>query len=371
MVSISLLHCEPTTSLTKIYRSAIIKSLKNKIMNVTSKQLLPPIDLTPQKFTDCQQIGIAIAVICMIGALLVIGIGIAGYLKVESFTTFSKTRSLIMIGSGAGTLLFIGGIGGIRYCMTQPPLLIRTPNSLKKNEWIAKLNVISPQGNYYDLTGANKVPTSIDGNHIALPTFGTYPNYRQTLISRPNLTVRLPISQLSAFPQTIQDLFKYDYDIELYVLIYMDITNPSKERNLVLHHMALSDFNRSSHSWCQCDAEVGIYDPKGIKRARKDGIPFGSTKNFKIIRHDNAVSPNNCRFEIEEGVPTSSFYTAARFRNRVVAFYSVLLHDNKSSECQIINKAILKNKLSEGIQVLEQEGSPCAEEFKKLFAYYS
>lgn len=339
-------------------------------MNVTSRYLLRPIDLTPQKFTDCQQIGIAIAIIFTIGALLIIGIGVAGHLKVGSLAHLSKTHSIIMMGAGAGTLFFIAGIGGIRYFMTRPLPVIRPPNSLKKNEW-DKLNVgRSHVENYYDLTGTNKQPSYNAGGDITLPTFGTYKSYSTTIITQPDLSVGLPATQLSAFPQRIQDLFKYDAEIELYVLIYSDNTNLSENRNLILHHMALHEFDPNQHSWLQCEAEIGIYDPQGIKRASQEAIPFESTKDFNVILHGTSVSPNNCIFKLDQTVSISSFYTAARFRNRNVAFYTVLLRDSDSPEVRKINNAISQDKLSDCVHLLEQEGSPCAEEFKKLFAYY-
>lgn len=347
-------------------------------MQPSYRSLYPSPGLLHQEYTTCQCISIALAVITLLGLLLVVGIGAAGYVKADPFIQLGLTQSIVMMASG--TIFTIVGIGAIGYFLTRPPSGLcqseSTTESTKykqlKQQWKERLNVADGHKGEYDLTDDR---SGFDYNFvsdISLPTFGTYGSYGSTLIERPSLSVRLPPSQLPAFPQAIQELFKNEPRIELYVLVYPDHINKKGDRNLILHRMALPEFDISKHSWLESEIEMGIYGPQGIIEACQDeAIPFDSTKSLRAILHitgrcQTCISPNNCLFKVDPQALTSSFYTAAHFNGRAVAFYTVLLR----TETAVEDFKKVENKLPDLIAFLQKPDFPFAREIKRLFAYY-
>lgn len=338
---------------------------------------------------NCKKIVVALAIIFSICALIVIAVGIAGYLHPESLNDLSKLHSITMMVVGSATLLLsIAGIGTLLYLNTHrkeevETLLPREPNPLTRENWENGLNLgyvseFFPKE--YNLTAPGQQVAPASYNSEALPTFGNYP-YPEGLIYAPCFGVRLPRSQLQGFPQDIQDLFKNCPNVELFFLIYNDNKDLTTRRNLVLHRMAHPTYNPDQKPVgyeLKCTAQVGLFAPKGIHGRNEEGtLPIDKgLRDFTVWMHKTSeasgygTSPNNCVFEIQSGVSTCNFYTAAQFEGRSVAFYTLLIRDKKSQEAALLQQAMEKEHLSASLEVLSQENSPCSADVKKLFAYY-
>lgn len=258
--------------------------------------------------------------------------------------------------------------------------VIRPPNPLSAKEWEQRLTILPPNPNFcgYNLIDPTQPPAPQAKNEcIALPTLGNYKKEYLDLPHRPALGVRLPSSQLPAFPQNIQNLFQADSEIELYFLIYDDSGAMGTQRNLVLHHMVLPEYDNQKSLWCPI--EIGIFESQGVEKPKND-INF-LADNRLVCSHVHlhpdpddptlsAISPDNCILVPSPKAPVSSFYTAARFRGCAVAFYTLLIQNRQSPEGKTILEASQHKPFSVALQALQAENSPCAAEVKKLFAYY-
>ncbi len=60
-----------------------------------------------QEFSTCKRLGFAIAIILGLGALAVVGTGVAGYLNVGSLSHLGQVNSIAMMASGGGSALFL------------------------------------------------------------------------------------------------------------------------------------------------------------------------------------------------------------------------------------------------------------------------
>ncbi len=274
------------------------------------------------------------------------------------------------------------------------PPIIRPPNPLTAEEWEQKLNILPSNPNFcgYNLIDPTQPPAPNAKNGcISLPTFGNYKQGYRDITHRPAMAVRLTPTQLSAFPKQIQDIFQADPEIELYFLIFDDSGAMSKERNLVLHHMAIPEYDCNKqiqspvpglkNAGCEgfaCPVGVGIFESRGVENIIKDTmLAHNHLKKTHVHLHPDkgvsmAISPDNSILVTSSKAPVSSFYTAARFRARSVAFYTLLVRDRRSPEGQTISilDAFQQKPLSAILQALQADNSPLAAEVKKLFAYY-
>lgn len=335
-----------------------------------------------------KHISVALFTIFLICALIVTAVGVTGYLRPEALN-ISKMHSITII--VGGSILFFFLVSTLLFLNTphkeeieeEPEIpLPKKPNPLTPEEWGRTLNL-----EYTWAAGTNELnlidPSKASapkafGGCRALPAFGNYPyKFCGAAFIYPNLSVRLPPSQLEGFPLPIQNLFKNRPNVELFFLIYSDDDDTTLPRNLVLHRMALSNPQKLTTQGIKCQAKVGLFDSKGIVALQgKNALPLDTgLREFtlhihKTLASDFGISPNNCAFRIQPGVSTYSFYTAAQFAGRSVAFYTLLIRNSFSKEAALLSEACNKSSLAESIAVLSQEGSPCAEDVTKLFAYY-
>ena len=271
----------------------------------------------------------------------------------------------------------------------KPPIapVIRPPNPLSAEEWDQRLEIAPSAGSNSCFSGYNLIeptlppaPTTIARKMLALPTFGNYEHHFQDLIYRPVMAVCLPSSQLPAFPKEIQELFQAAPEIELYFLIYDDSRTQCTKRNLVLHDMVIPEYDaaqKTKTNGLWYPIEVGLFAAQGVEKPadKKEMLAVGHLKTFHAHLHPckkegTAISPNTCILNLSPEAPLSSFYTAARFRGRSVAFYTLLIRNVQSPEGQLIQKAIDLKPLSTTLQALQAENSPCSAEVQKLFSFY-
>lgn len=258
----------------------------------------------------------------------------------------------------------------------KPPVIL-PPNPLTAQEWDESLHILPPNPNFcgYNLIDPTQPPAPNAKNGcIALPTFGNYKSKYLDILHRPAMGVRLPLSQLRAFPQPIQDLFQTDPETELYFFIFDDSGAMNQQRNLVLHHMVIPEYD--NNAWMRCPIEVGIFECQGIEKPinHPDRLALNRLTRSHVHLHPDeaeplAISPDNCIFVPSPKAPVSSFYTAARFRGRSVAFYTLLIRDLRSPEGKMIQAALQHKLLSAVLQALQLENSPSATQIKKLFTY--
>lgn len=276
--------------------------------------------------------------------------------------------------------------------IVRPPI-VRPPNQLTDAAWAERMQMeCNKDFICYNLCNpaCSIASNPLDIESTALPMYGNYKAHYSDIIHRPMMAVRLPTSQLAAFPQAIQDLFQADPDIELYFFIYSDPSQHT-QRNLILHYMAMPEYDlkkkeqstvpgllTTTKKGLACNVEVGIYDPKGLADVpeTRDSLAENTMKPLHAHFHptksyDICISPDNCIVNLAPDTAFSSFYTAARFRGRSIAFYTLLIKDLDSQEGKLIQQATGQKNLTQSLDILKTAPSPCAADVQKLFAYYS
>jgi hypothetical protein len=222
--------------------------------------------------------------------------------------------------------------------------------------------------------------------------------------------VRLPNSQLAAFPKIIRDQIakakknNKNLEQECYFMVFRK-PKDSNRANLLMHPAVFHDINLTldkatgikegvtpHEGGFNADSQIVFCDPKGLKRYDKDGRAFNpqdpthKEENYcRTSKHEQtrlvidgqrdfnkwedrlfihqkqgapsgvspSFSPKTAEIEIEDGATVSSFSTAAFFRGKAVAIHAIVLNDEATGEGKSLAEALAKPNLSQFLQSLK------------------
>ncbi len=173
-----------------------------------------------------------------------------------------------------------------------------------------------------------------------MPTIGHYDpmGYR---FAYQLLTVRLPASQISCFPQEIQDRFKgiNPEQIDLFFTVFDGSHLPTNSRNIINHHFARPGIQRGASA--RDYLSMGIFANKGVNREMPtvgalSSNSFGVMDTFihPAASGDMALSPNNAKFNVdpEQDMMSSLYHACTLPEGRGVAFMGLIINQENAVE---------------------------------------
>lgn len=185
------------------------------------------------------------------------------------------------------------------------------------------------------------------------------------------LAIRLPKSQLHAFPEKIRNqLTSYpEPRLDLFFIIYnaaglkqrdqaASSGQPAHLRNIIYHPIVFRDFPANESRIAS--VAMGIFNPRGLQEIpqAEAGIQFEGYSPKCVYFHPSGrdsggqvcISPNDARFAMTED-PISTFYSAAALpENRATAVFGVILNESsrESPEVQKVFSALKNNTHLQG-----------------------
>lgn len=262
-----------------------------------------------------------------------------------------------------------------------PHDIVQRPQQETWNNYLDQLN---PQ-NANLIDGTEQVAQPSRSGLPQRPLIGTYESQYADLLNC-QMVWRLPSSQLQAFPQGIQNAFGQNAQngtLDLFFLFIND-TAVNRHRNVVIHPLVFPEFNiaeyPNSRNGLAIEAEMRIFEPNGIEpyNIHRQAIAMGNQwSRQNVIFHraenaqENAISPNNARFTIQQSVNHCSFYVAARYRGRACAVY-VIIDREPDLRGPLSTQLMISQTLNDLLNNLNgiEYRFPYCENIRRLLRYY-
>lgn len=210
------------------------------------------------------------------------------------------------------------------------------------NEQCENISAIGLANEYISLDHLRSGPAgTCEGlNMTLLPMIGHYDpmGYR---FAYQLLTVRLPASQISRFPQEIQDRFRGlgPEQIDLFFTVFDGSHLPTNSRNIINHHFARPGVRHGE--FARDSLNMGIFAHRGLN-GEVPAVGALSSNSFGVMdtfihpaaSGDMALSPNNAKFNVdpEQDMMSSLYHACTLPEGRGVAFMGLIINQESAVE---------------------------------------
>jgi hypothetical protein len=209
-----------------------------------------------------------------------------------------------------------------------PRSVMAVKTLLRSNRSIASVDAGSPefqlstknQTGVTDKVGYTKTIGLLDG-FPAIGVYGTPYLFRTRAV-----LLELSHRALVQLPTSVREQIKTN-KVDIHVIVSGLLHGGKTERvnNLVFHGWAAKIEGKDRFN---ANVAVGIFMPKGVKAAPSESAAFGSMKGESVNPHDPLdLSPNNVRFEIEQGRKVATFWSVGQHKDAATVTFHVIIND--------------------------------------------